>query len=58
MRGPEFVGGRCQEKQCLPNPRIRCEPQPLASPTGMTELVLPVIDALQIAPLPNVKISA
>jgi hypothetical protein len=57
-RGPEYVGGRCQDRQCLPNPRWRCDPPPQASPSDSRELVLPVIDALQRAALANVTIVA
>jgi len=58
MRGPEFVGGKCQDKQCEPNPKWRCEPPPPASPTDTRELVLPVIDALSRRYLADVEIVA
>ncbi|HET8932832.1 MAG TPA: hypothetical protein VFN67_05310 [Polyangiales bacterium] len=57
-RGPEFIGGRCQDKLCQPNPRFRCEPPPPASDTDTRELILRVIDALQQSPLNNVPILA
>jgi hypothetical protein len=57
-RGAEFMGGRCQDKQCQPNPRWRCEPPAPGSASDTRELTLPVIDALQLAPVANVSIVA
>lgn len=57
-RGPEYVGGRCNNKQCQPNPLWRCEPPPPASDSDQRELILRVIDALQQSPLNNVPILA
>jgi hypothetical protein len=58
MRGPEFVGGRCQDRQCEPNPKWRCDPPPPASASDMRELTLPVIDALALRYLADVPIVA
>jgi hypothetical protein len=58
MRGPEFVGGRCQDKRCEPNPKWRCEPPPPASASDTREIILPVIDALALRYLANVPIVA
>lgn len=58
--GPEFMGGRCLDHRCLPNPMWRCEPTPPppVGDTGMTKLVLPVIDAISLAPVTNSRLSA
>lgn len=58
MRGPEFVGGRCQNKQCEPNPKWRCEPPPPTSATDTREVTLPVIDALGLRYIADVPILA
>jgi len=57
-RGPEFMGGRCADKQCLPNPKWRCDPVPLPEPGAMKELILPIVDALQLTLIPNVPVVA
>jgi hypothetical protein len=57
-RGPEFVGGRCQDRQCEPNPKWRCDPLLPASATDTREITLPVIDALSRRPLADVPIVA
>lgn len=56
--GPEYMGGRCQDKLCQPNPRWRCEPPAPASSTETRELTLPLIDALQLSPVANVPVMA
>lgn len=58
QRGPEHAGGRCENAQCVPNPRWRCEPPPTASGSETRELTLPVIDSLQLSKLANVRIVA
>jgi hypothetical protein len=57
-RGPEFVGGRCQDRLCEPNPKWRCDPLLPASATDTREIILPVIDALSRRPLADVPILA
>jgi hypothetical protein len=57
-RGPEYMGGHCADKQCLPNPKWRCEPVPLPEPGATTDLTLPIIDALQLTLIPNVPVVA
>jgi hypothetical protein len=56
--GPEYAGGRCQERRCFPNPRWRCEPVPPRAPDEMLELTLPVIDALRLELVPEVPLTA
>jgi hypothetical protein len=58
QKGPEYVGGRCADRQCLPNPKWRCEPIPMPPATETIELKLPVIDALQLSLIANVPVSA
>jgi hypothetical protein len=58
-RGPEYMGGRCANKQCLPNPKWRCEPPAEApDPSAMIDLTLPVIDALALSFVPNITLVA
>ena len=57
-RGPEFVGGRCDAMQCMPNPKWRCEPPPPPAVPGVTQFTIPVVDALSRAMVPNVHIVA
>jgi hypothetical protein len=57
-RGPEFMGGRCANKQCLPNPKWRCEPTPIGEPTAMIDLTLPIIDALALTYVSNIALVA
>jgi len=57
-RGPEFVGGRCLGMQCRPNPRWRCEPPPRAVDGETRTIDVPVIDALSLAAMANVRIVA
>lgn len=56
--GAEYVGGLCQERQCFPNPRWRCEPVPMRSAEETIELTLPVIDALRLELVPDVPLTA
>jgi hypothetical protein len=56
-RGPEYKGGRCADRQCLPNPKWRCEPAPIPA-TPMVDLIVPVIDALQLSYVPDVPLVA
>ena len=58
MRGPEFVGGRCQDRLCEPNPKWRCDPGSPTSATEQREIVLPVIDALGLRYIADVPIVA
>lgn len=57
-RGPEYVGGRCADRQCLPNPKWRCDPPPMYAPTDMIDLIVSPIDALQLTLVPNVPFVA
>lgn len=57
-RGPEFMGGRCANQQCLPNPKWRCEPPPVGDPSAMVDMKLPIIDALQLTFVPNIALVA
>jgi hypothetical protein len=57
--GPEYMGGRCASKQCLPNPKWRCEPPaPVEGAAATIDLTLPVIDALALSFLPNINLVA
>jgi hypothetical protein len=57
-RGPEYMGGRCADRQCLPNPKWRCEPAAVPSPSDTVELRVPVIDALALSYVPNISLVA
>lgn len=57
-RGPEYMGGRCAGRQCLPNPKWRCEPVPVPSPTETVELRVPIIDALALTYVSNIALVA
>jgi len=56
--GPEYVGGRCLSQQCMPNPRWRCEIPPLPSATETRKFTVPLLDALSLAPLSDVTLTA
>jgi hypothetical protein len=56
--GPEYVGGRCVATQCRPNPKWRCTAPALSPASGMTELTVPVVDALSLSLVPRVRIVA
>lgn len=53
-RGPEFVGGKCFEATCRPNPRWRCERPTPAALTDSVELNILVRSSLSLAPLPDI----
>jgi hypothetical protein len=57
-RGPEYMGGRCADRQCLPNPKWRCEPAPTPTASSTVELIVPVIDALALTYVPNIPLVA
>ena len=57
-KGPEFVGGRCLNSQCRPNPRWRCEPPPKPVDGETRQIDVPVIDALSLGAMADVQIVA
>jgi hypothetical protein len=57
-RGQEYVGGRCLSRQCLPNPRWRCDPPPKTIDGETRDIDVPVIDALSLDPIADMRIVA
>jgi hypothetical protein len=58
MLGPEYMGGRCVVTQCLPNPRLRCEPEAPAGAAATKRVRVPVIDAVSRSRRAGVVVSA
>jgi len=56
--GAEYVGGRCASSACLPNPRWRCEVPASQSAIETRTFTVPLLDALSLAPVPNVALTA
>lgn len=57
-RGPEYVGGRCLNTQCRPNPRWRCEPAPKPIDGETRQIDVPIVDALSLGLMSDVHILA
>lgn len=57
-RGPEYVGGRCLNTQCRPNPRWRCEVPAAPPPGGKKLLTVLVRDSLSLSPVTGIRIVA
>lgn len=56
--GPEYLGGRCLELECRPNPRWRCEAPNLPDVTQPITLHVLVRDSLSLAPLSGIRATA
>jgi len=58
MRGPEYMGGKCTERQCVPNPRFRCAPPTAATTSETRTLKVLVRDSLSLSPISNLHVVA
>jgi hypothetical protein len=56
--GPEYMGGRCLMSQCLPNPKWRCQPLPPPHAGETISFTVPIVDALTLADVADVRIKA
>lgn len=54
--GAEYKGGRCVAQQCLPNPRLRCEPPTEPDAAVARDVSLPLLDGLTRATLANTTV--
>jgi hypothetical protein len=53
--GPEYIGGRCLEQACMPNPRFRCDRPSMVTSKEPLPLDVFVRDSLSLNPLRELK---